>query len=117
MCVERLLLPARAVEREDLLLSEALVERVLRDERLELREQRLVLAERKPGVGQELDGAEPELVEPRDCSAGDRLVREIGERRPPPEPKRPGEILPPPPGAAGAEGPLAGGGEPRGAGP
>ena len=53
--VERLLLPPGAVQREDLLLAQTLPVRLLREQPLELGDQRVVPAEREGGVVPELD--------------------------------------------------------------
>ena len=53
--LERVLLPAGAIEREDLLLPQALAVRVLRDERRELADELLVPAERELRVVPQLD--------------------------------------------------------------
>ena len=57
-------LPAAPVEREHQLRPEALAERVLGAERLELGDERQVAAERELGVDALLDRGEAELVEP-----------------------------------------------------
>ncbi len=82
--VERLLLSAVAIERDDLLFAEALPERMLCDEPGQLVEQPPVAAERELGVVSELERAQPAVVElGRPCP--DRLLGEIRERRPAPQ--------------------------------
>ncbi len=45
-------------------------------------------AEREVGLDALLDGDKPELFEPGDLGLGERLVEEVRERRPSPEPER-----------------------------
>ena len=86
--LERLGLPPGAVEREHQLAAQALAQRVLGDERLELGHERRVPAERELGLDPLLERREPQLLEPLDGRARERLVREVGERRPAPEVER-----------------------------
>ena len=83
--LERLGLPAAAVEREHELPAQALVEGVLLDERLELGNEVDVPAEVELGVDQVLRRRQPQLLETGDLDGRERLVDEIGERRAAPE--------------------------------
>ena len=86
--VQRVGLPAAAVEREHQLAAQALAKRVLRDERLELRHQLVMAAERQVGVDAILDRRETELLQPGDLALRERLVPELGQRLPAPERER-----------------------------
>ena len=85
---ERVGLPSRAVEREHELRARALAQRLGSDERLELRDELGVAAERKIGLDPLLERDRAELLEPRDLGLGERLVEEVGERRAAPERER-----------------------------
>ena len=85
---ERVGLPARAVEREHELRARALAERLGLDERLELGHELGVSAEREVRLDALLDRNRAELLEPRDLGLRERLVDEVGERRPSPESER-----------------------------
>ena len=61
---------------------------MLRDERLQLADERAVPAEREIGVDPVLERGEPELLEPVRLRPRERLVREVGERRAAPERER-----------------------------
>ena len=92
--VERLLLPARAVERKDLLLAQPLAEGVLRATSASSSGERAARARRARAARR--SGArprEPELLEPRHGAPRDRLVGEIGERRALPERRGRREVL------------------------
>ena len=86
--LERLGLPSGAVQREHLLPAEALAQRVLGDEGLELGDERRMPAEREVGVDPLLERREAQLLEPLAGRGGERLVGEVGERRPAPEVER-----------------------------
>ena len=86
--VERVGLPAAAIERDHQLAAQALAKRVLGDERLELRHELVLAAERQVGVDPLLDGREALLLEARDLALGERLVAEVGQRLPVPERER-----------------------------
>ena len=83
--LERLGLSARAVQSNHQLAAQALAERLLADERLELADERSVTAEGELGLDPPFEPDQPQLVEPADRRARKRLVREVGERRPAPE--------------------------------
>ena len=101
--LEALRLPAAPVEREHQLRPEPLAERVLGGERLELGDEREVAAERELGVDALLDGGEPQLLEPLDLDARERLELEVGERASVPERLRGAERLGRRAGIAGRE--------------
>ena len=85
---ERVRLAARAVEREHELRARALAQRLGLDERLELGDELGVTAEREVGVDALLDDDGSQLLEARDLRLRERLVDEVGERRPAPERER-----------------------------
>jgi hypothetical protein len=90
--VERVLLSAGPVEREDQLLTEALAERVRRDEPAELAEKPVVAPERQLCLVPQLDCSQPPVFElgrlPRH-----RLPGEVSERRAAPERQRRAQAL------------------------
>ena len=85
---QRLGLAARPVEREHQLAAQALAQGMLGRERLELRDQRGVPAEGEVGVDPPLDREQVHLLEAPDRRLRERLVGEVGERRPAPERER-----------------------------
>src|SRR5581483_5186176 len=87
---ERLRVAARAVEREHVLRAEALAQRVLRDERLELADHVAVPTEREAGLQPPPERVQAQLLEPRLLAARERL-RELRERTAAPERERVGE--------------------------
>ena len=95
---ERLGGPAAAVQRDDQLVPEALAERGLRDQRLELADQLGVLAAREPGLEQVLAGVGAQLVEAHRFVAGPVELGELLERRPSPAVERGVELCRPLPG-------------------
>jgi hypothetical protein len=86
--LHRLRLPAGAIEREHQPAVRALAERVLVKEPPQLDHGRLVLAQLEFRVHQGLDRRHPQLLEPLRGREGERLVRDVGERRAAPEPER-----------------------------
>ena len=72
---------------------QALSERVLGDESLELSDQLVVVPEREVGVDPGLRRRQPDLLEPGDGGLGEALVGEVRERRAPPERQRLAEPL------------------------
>ena len=86
--LERLRLPARAVEREHQLRPQPLAQRIRADEPLELGHELGVLADRELRLGALLEEGEAELVEPRDLLLRERLVAELGQRLAAPEGER-----------------------------
>ena len=86
--VERLRLPAGAVESEDQQAAEALAERMLCDEAFELTDEVGVAPQLQLRVDAIFDRDEPQRLEPCDLRLGERLEREVGERSPIPEIER-----------------------------
>ena len=86
--VERLGLPAGAVERSHERRAEPLAQRVRLHEHLELGDELGVVPERQVGFDAPLEGAQPELFESSDLRLRERLVRQVGERGPSPEAER-----------------------------
>ena len=78
--LEPLGLPAAPVEREHQLRAEALAVRMLGGERLELRDERELAAERELGVDPLLDRRQTQLLEALHLDARERLELEVGER-------------------------------------
>ena len=76
---ERLGLPARAVQREHELAAQALPQRMLGDEGLELADHVLGPAERDVGVDPVRDAGEPEVLETGDLGLGEELASHVGE--------------------------------------
>ena len=100
--LERLGVPPRAVEREHQLAAQPFSERVRGDQRLELGDEPVVLAEAELAGKPLLLGVEPEPLEPGDLGAGERLEGEVVERGPAPERERVGEQRAARPGRSGA---------------
>ena len=86
--LQRVRLPARAVEREHDLAAQALAQRVLGDQRLELGHDGVVIAEREVSVDALLERDDAKLFEPARLGFGIRLVRDLGVRRPAPQRER-----------------------------
>jgi hypothetical protein len=86
--VERVRLPAAAVEREHQLAAQAFAKHVLGDERLELRHQLVMAAERQVGVDAILERGQPELLQPGDLALRERFAVKIGQRLSAPERER-----------------------------
>ena len=80
--VERLGLPARAVEGQHELAAEASRGAGARDERLELADDVAVAAELEIGLDPLLERDQPKLLEPPDLGLRELLERELGERGP-----------------------------------
>ena len=78
--LERVGLAAAAVERQQQLRAQALAQRMLGDERLELRDQRPLAPERELGLDPLLPPDQVQLLEPLDVDARERLELEIRER-------------------------------------
>ena len=96
--VQRVGLPAAAIEREHQLAAQALAEQVLADERLELRHQVVMAAERQIGVDSILERGQPELIQPGDLALCEPLAVKIGQRFSAPERKRLAQARRPPDG-------------------
>src|SRR5439155_5442065 len=87
--VERLRLPAGAIEGDHQLPAQSLPQRMSRHERLQLGGEIVVSAERQVGLESILRRGDVQLLEPRDLLVRKSLVREVRERRPTPEAERP----------------------------
>ena len=66
---------------------------MLVDEPLQLPDHLGVAAQRELGLDRLLDRSHPQILEPGYLGLGERLVREVGERRPAPERQRALEAL------------------------
>jgi hypothetical protein len=86
--LERLGLALTAIQREHQLAVQALAQRVLRDEPLELGDQLGVAAEREVGFDALLERREPQLLQARDLGLRERLGRQVAERRAAPQGQR-----------------------------
>jgi hypothetical protein len=86
--LQRLRLPTGPVQRRHQGAAQALPERMLCDERLELPDDVPVTAQGEVGIDPHLDGHEPDLLQPRDARPGEALVRDVGQRRAPPQAER-----------------------------
>ena len=86
--VQSLRLPARTVQRDHELPQEALAQRMLGDEPLELADDVTVATELEIGVDPLRNCGEPELVQPPDLRLREILERELRERRSPPRLER-----------------------------
>ena len=75
---------------------------MLADQRLELCHHLGMAAERELRLDQLLERRSPQLSQPRDLALGERLVREVRQRRAPPQRERPLERRSGALGAAGA---------------
>ena len=84
--LERVSLPASAVEGEHELCARALVEGMLGDRRLQLGDELGVVAQLELGVDEIRLGGRAQLLQPRHLEPGEGLVSEVGERRAAPEP-------------------------------
>ena len=91
--LERLGLSTGAVERSHERRAQPLAQRMLADEHLELGDELGVAAEREVGFDAPLERAQAELFEAADLGLRERLVGEVGERRPAPEAERVAEPL------------------------
>ena len=95
--VQRVGLPAAAIQRQHQLAAQPLSEHVLGDQRLELRHQLEMAAGRQIGIDPILQRREPQLLQPGDLALRERLAPQIGQRLPPPQRQRitqPGRAIP-----------------------
>src|SRR5581483_10372271 len=104
--LERLLLPAGAVEREHVLAAEPVAVRVLGDEAVELGDERVVPPEGELDLVSQLERVEVELLESSPLRLRERLAGEVRERRAAPERERLADEAGGSLGAAGVELPL-----------
>src|SRR5699024_6249286 len=86
--LERVRLAAAAVEREHQLASQTLAQRMLRDARLELGDDRAVASEPEGRLESPLDGLETKLLEVPDLALGEVRERELGKGRAAPKGQR-----------------------------
>src|SRR5207244_2519456 len=91
--LERLCLAAGAVEGEHQLSARPLPERILGDERLQLRHELRVQAERELRLEPLLERRHAQLLEPGNLILGEAFVAEVGERRPAEEAERLAQLL------------------------
>ena len=91
VCLERLGLSFRTVERRHQQPARPLAERMVRHEPLERRDHIHVTSQCKLRLHPPLERQDAQLLEARDHRTQRRLVREVGERGPAPEPERLGE--------------------------
>ena len=91
--VQSLRLPARTVQRDHELPQEALAQRVLGDEPLELADDVAVATELEIGVDPLRERGEAELVQPPDLRLREVLERELARARSPPQLERAHELL------------------------
>jgi hypothetical protein len=89
--LEGLGLSPRTTQRHHELASHALSERMLGDQRLQLRRQLTVAPERQVGLDPFLDRRQPELLKGGDLPLGEGLVGEVGQGRPAPQAQGPAE--------------------------
>jgi hypothetical protein len=81
---ESLRLPPRAIQGQHELTPEPLTKAVSLDERLELRNEVGIVAERKVSLDSLLQRQQAQLLEPHDLRLHGRLGRNVDERRPAP---------------------------------
>ena len=86
--VQRVGLPAAAIQRQHQLTAQPLPEHVLGDHRLQLRHQLEMAAARQIGVDPILQRRQPQLLQTRDLALRQRLALQIGQRLPPPQRQR-----------------------------
>jgi hypothetical protein len=79
--LQRVDLPARAVERQHQLGPQPFAQRLARDERGQLSDEIGVAAEREVGLHSLLERGQAALLEALDLAAGEVVVCEIGQRR------------------------------------
>ena len=86
--VQRLGLAARPIQRQHPLRVQALAQRMLLDQALELRERLRVTPGGEIAVDRELGRPQPQILEPADLGPRERLARDVGQRRPAPQSER-----------------------------
>ena len=91
--LERFGLPARAIESQHELPAQPLTQRISRHERLELRHELVVVAERELRLDQILLRPDVQLIESSNLFVCECLVGEVRQRRSPPERQRRPELL------------------------
>ena len=93
--LQRVGLPAGSVQREHQLAAQALAQRMLAHQRLELAHQPGMLARGQIRVDPVLERGQTGFLQPRDLRLGKRLVGEVRERRTAPHPQRLPQNAPP----------------------
>ena len=101
--LERVGLASGAVEREHQLLSHALAQRMTLRQLVELRNHVRMAAELQVGRDPVLERGGAQVLEPGDLRLRERLVPQVGERRPPPQRERARQRLPRERGVAAGE--------------
>ena len=86
--MQRLGLTTRPVQRQHQLSADALAQGMLTHESVELADQLVLATEREIGVDPNLQRRQTRLLQPGDLSLSERLVGEVSQRRPPPQPQR-----------------------------
>ena len=86
--IERIRLAPGAIEREHQLRVQALTQRLAGDQRLELADELAMPSVGQIQVDHRFGGSEPELLQAPDRGRGERLVRDVGQRRSAPERER-----------------------------
>ena len=87
-CAQRVGLAPGTVERQEPLMPEPLAQRVVRGQRLELRDRLLVSAAGQQRIHLRLERAEAFLLQPRLLRAGELHAVDVGQRRPAPQRQR-----------------------------
>ena len=100
---ERLRLALGVVEREHQLAPQALAERLLGNETLQLGDERSVTAERQLRIDSLLEGDEPKLVQPASLVRDDATVANVRERRAAPQRECGSQAIRREPGSAARE--------------
>ena len=88
VCLERIGLATGPVQRHQQLRAQALAQRVLGDQRLELGHELRAAPEREIGVEAVLERHQPQLLQAGDLALAERLEREVGQRRAAPQRER-----------------------------
>jgi hypothetical protein len=86
--LQRLRLPAAPIQREHQMLHELLARRMLGHQVLQLADDVALAPGRQVGLQPRLQRRQALLLQPRDLGRRERLRREIGKRRPAPQPQR-----------------------------
>ena len=86
--LQRLRLPARAIQREHLLRAQSLAQRLIGDQRPQLAEHLAVAARDQVGVDRQLGRLQPQLLQPPDLGARERLISHVGQRAAAPQRER-----------------------------
>ena len=90
---ERVGLAPTAVQREHQLGVQLLVERMIPGERLQVRQELSVLAEREPGLDERPGGPQPQLLQAPRLFLQPGQASDVGQRPPPPQRQRVAQLL------------------------